>query len=91
MTALLRVFNDLLPSSDSDHISVSTLLDLNAAFDTIDHDLLLNLLRYVFGIRDSALVFFGSDIIEHHSSSCPHSLYLISLNITLHPVHTASI
>ena len=32
-----------------------------------------------------------SDIIERHSSSCPHSLYRISLNVTLHPVHTASI
>ena len=41
-TALLRVLNDILTSSDSDHISVLTLLDLSAAFDTIDHDLLLN-------------------------------------------------
>ena len=59
-TALLRVFDDLLTSSDSDHISVLTLLDLSAAFNTIDHDLLLNRLRAVFGIRDTALVFFGS-------------------------------
>ena len=36
------------------------LLDLSAAFDTIDHDLLLNGLRDVFGIRDTALAFFVS-------------------------------
>ena len=57
-TALLRVFYDLLTSSDSDHISALTLLDLSAAFDTIDHDLPLNRLRDAFGIRDSALTFF---------------------------------
>ena len=59
-TAPLRVFNDLSTSSDSDHIPVLTLLDLSAAFDTLDHDLLLNRLRDVFGIRDTALAFFGS-------------------------------
>ena len=32
-----------------------------------------------------------SVIIERHSSSWTHSLYLISLNLTLHSVHTASI
>ena len=58
--ALLRVFNDPLTSSDSDHISVLTLLDLSAAFDTTDHDLLINRLRDVFGIRDTALAFFWS-------------------------------
>ena len=42
------------------HISVLTLLALSAAFDTIDHDLLLNRLRDVFGIRDTALAFFWS-------------------------------
>ena len=34
-TALLRVFNDLLPASDSGSISILTLLDLSAALDTI--------------------------------------------------------
>ena len=41
-TALLRVFNDLLTASDDDQISVLTLLDLRAAFDTIGHDILHN-------------------------------------------------
>ena len=59
-TALLRVFNDLLTGSDSDHVSILTLLDLSAAFDTIDQDLLLNRLRDFFGIRDTALAFFRS-------------------------------
>ena len=42
----LRAFNDLLTNSDSDHISILTLLDVSAAFDTINHGILLNRLRY---------------------------------------------
>ena len=36
-TALLRVVNDLLNATDEDKISVLLLLNLSAAFDTIDH------------------------------------------------------
>ena len=52
--------NYLLTSSDSDQTSVFTLLDLSVAFDKIDHDLLLNRIRYVFSICDTTLAFFGS-------------------------------
>ena len=59
-TALLRILNDILSALDENKISVLLLLDLSSAFDTIDHDLLLNRLESVFGIRDTALNWFHS-------------------------------
>jgi hypothetical protein len=59
-TALVKIVNDLLLALDQGKVSILTLLDLSAAFDTIDHGLLLSRLEHVFGVRDSALLWFSS-------------------------------
>ena len=59
-TALLRVQNDILQAVDSEGGAILVLLDLSAAFDTIDHQKLLDLLDYSFGIRGDALRWFKS-------------------------------
>ena len=41
-TDLLRIQNDILVSLDSGHSIALLLLDLSAAFDTIDHNILLH-------------------------------------------------
>ena len=58
--ALLEIVNDLLLSLHSGNISIVTLLDLSAAFDTIDHNTLLSHLEHVFGIHSTALQCFSS-------------------------------
>ena len=57
-TALLRVFNDILRSMDQQKVTILVLLDLSAAFDTVDHNILLHRLHTRFGISGTALDWF---------------------------------
>ena len=49
-TALLYIQNDILNSIDQHNIVLLVLLNLNAAFDTIDHELLINRLSSRLGL-----------------------------------------
>ena len=59
-TALLRVVNDLLQASDSGCVSILSLLDLSAVFDTTDHNILITRLRSNFGCSGTVLDWFIS-------------------------------
>ena len=59
-TALLKTVNDLLAALDVNHISLLSLLNLSAAFDAIDHTILLSRLHHTFGISGTALSWFQS-------------------------------
>ena len=54
--ALLRVVNDLLQASDSGCVSILSMLDLSAAFDTIVHRILITRLRAIFGCLARSLI-----------------------------------
>lgn len=58
-TALLKVHNDILLNMNKQHITLLVLLDLSAAFDTVDHSLLLNQLCS-FGVQSTAMSWFAS-------------------------------
>ena len=59
-TALLRVQNAVLRSLDERREVILIMLDLSAAFDTIDHDILLSRLRSRFGFGSTALGWLSS-------------------------------
>ena len=67
-TALLKIFNDLLLSADQKKISVLVLLDLSAAFDTIDHTILVERLRTTFGFDGTVLNWFKSYLSDRTQS-----------------------
>ena len=58
-TAFLQIHNDIVDNMDNDKVIALTLLDLSAAFDTIDHLILLRLHQH-FGISGTALRWFKS-------------------------------
>lgn len=59
-TAITKIHNDLLIMMDKKTNVVLLLLDLSAAFDTINHDLLINKLVKMYGISDVALSWLKS-------------------------------
>ena len=59
-TALLRIQNDVLRDIDSKRCVFLVLLDLSAAFDTVDHQILLTRLSERFGIEGRALQWITS-------------------------------
>ena len=54
-TALLSVHNDLLTAVDEGKCAFLVLLDLSAAFDTVDHTILLSFLEHHIGLSGSVL------------------------------------
>ena len=59
-TALLKVKNDILLKMNSQHVILLVLLDLSAAFDTVDHSILMKRLQSKLGISGKALDWFSS-------------------------------
>ena len=53
-TALLKIVNDILWNMENKKFTVLIAVDLLAAFDTVDHNILLFVLEREFGIRGTA-------------------------------------
>jgi hypothetical protein len=67
-TALNRIQNDLLLAMNRRQVSALVLLDLSAAFDTIDHDILLSRLQSSFGLSDTAFQLLSSYLCNRSQS-----------------------
>ena len=59
-TSLLKIINDMLWAMERKNVTAMVVMDLSAAFDTVDHDILLSILENKFGIKDVALRWFES-------------------------------
>ena len=57
-TSLIRLTNIILWSMERQHITSLAILDLSAAFDIVDHDILLHILEPKLGFYGKALKWF---------------------------------
>ena len=67
-TAILRVHSDIAKALDQQKATLLVLLDLSAAFDTIDTIRLLNLLQTYYGISGNALALLRSYLTSRTQS-----------------------
>lgn len=59
-TAVLKVLSDILMALDSGNLAVLMMLDLSAAFDSVDHSTLLQRLKKSYGVSGTVLGWFSS-------------------------------
>ena len=67
-TLLARVVSDLISDASNGKHTLLAMLDLSAAFDTVDHTILIQRLSVTFGIKDTALQWFSSYLSERSQS-----------------------
>jgi len=68
-TALLKIYNDLLQAADRGEVSALCMLDISAACDSVDHELLLRRLEFRFG--------FTGDVLEWIKSYLTNRIFTV--------------
>ena len=93
-TALLRVHNDIMMAVDKGKHVFLVLLDLSAAFDTVDHEILLVFLKEHVGLSGSVLRMFESYLqgrsqcisINNILSTLSHLVFGVPQGSVLRPI-----
>ena len=93
-TALLKVQNDILIDLDKSKGVFLALLDLSAAFDTVDCEILLNLFEACLQIEGGALSFFRSYLtqrtqcvsVDNVTSELVNLVYVVPQGSVLRPL-----
>ena len=92
-TLLMRVTNDIFVNLDNSKCTIMLLLDLSAAFDTVDHAVLLNLLWSELGFRGNVYKWFVEFLsnrrqavnIDGHKSSFKENIYAVPQGSVIGP------
>ena len=74
-TALMKIYDDVSKYLSPTTYVVIVFLDFSAAFDTIDHNILIKRLEYDYGIKDKALSWISSYLLNRY--------YRVKINNTI--------
>ena len=69
-TLLTKIHNDIVLSMGKGEVTLLVLLDLSAAFDTIDHNILLKRLMNRYKVQGQALEWFKSYLTQRSQAVC---------------------
>lgn len=89
-TALLRVWSDILMAADCRHVTLLSLIDLSAAFDCVDHGILLRRLEITFGLKDTVLRWVSS-YLSDRTQQIAYSGQLSAVQSVLYGVPQGSV
>jgi hypothetical protein len=81
-TVIVSVHNDLVRAIDNGLVSALVLLDLSAAFDTVDHATLLDILHQRFGLDGKVLMWCRSYLADRSQSYIVGKNKTVSLPLT---------
>ena len=82
-TLLVKLFDELLLNFESRRLTPLIGLDLSAAFDTVNHDLLLTILESRFGVCEDALDWTRSYLASRSFAVCVNDTFSDPIRLDL--------
>ena len=74
--AIIKLCNDILWVMENQQLTAFTAIDLSAAFNTVDHDILLNVLTTKFNVTGMALKLLDSYLRSRHCKMAVNGHFL---------------
>jgi len=81
-TALCQILNDIIGSADAGHITALVRLDISAAFDVVDHMILIQRLHEEFRITDTCINCIMPYLADRSATVCVGSSSSPTVNVT---------